>query len=64
VAGKNGLFRAGNDIHHVKAAPFRDVGRNLMKMNGSLERFPAKAGPGSDPGWGPIHVKKTRQLEI
>jgi hypothetical protein len=27
----------------------------------SLERFPAKACPGLDPGWIPVRVKKTRQ---
>jgi hypothetical protein len=26
-----------------------------------LERFPAKACPGRDPGWIPVRVKKTRQ---
>jgi hypothetical protein len=56
VAGKNGLFQAGYDVHHGKRAPFRDVGRDLMKMNGPLERFPAK--------WKPVRVKKTRQIKI
>jgi hypothetical protein len=28
-----------------------------------LERFPAKAGPGLDPGWVPVRVKKTRQTK-
>jgi hypothetical protein len=55
VAGKNGLFQAGYDVHHGKRAPFRDVGRDLMKMNGSQERFPAK--------WTPVRVKKTRQIK-
>jgi len=27
----------------------------------TLERFPAKACPGLDPGWIPVRVKKTRQ---
>src|SRR5712672_2799599 len=28
-----------------------------------LERFQAKACPGLDPGWGPVRVKKTRQIK-
>ena len=30
--------------------------------NGAPARFPAKAA-GSDPGWGPVGVKKTRQIK-
>ena len=29
----------------------------------ALERFPAKACPGLDPGWVPVRVKKTRQIK-
>ena len=28
--------------------------------NGAAGRFPAKARPGLDPGWGPVRVKKAR----
>ena len=28
--------------------------------NGAPARFPAKAGPGLDPGWGPVRARKTR----
>jgi hypothetical protein len=31
--------------------------------NGVPARLPAKACPGLDPGWGPVGVKKTRQLK-
>ncbi|MCK1514177.1 hypothetical protein IVB22_16725 [Bradyrhizobium sp. 190] len=31
--------------------------------NGVPARFPAKAGPGFDPGWGPVRVKKTRPIK-
>jgi hypothetical protein len=31
--------------------------------NGTPERFPAKAGLGLDAGWGPVRVKKTRQIK-
>jgi hypothetical protein len=30
---------------------------------GAPERFPAKACPGLDPGWGPVRVKKARQIK-
>ena len=31
--------------------------------NGAPARFPAKAGPGSDPGRAPVRVKKTRPIK-
>ncbi|WP_275185754.1 hypothetical protein [Bradyrhizobium sp. CSA112] len=31
--------------------------------NGAPMRFPAKASPGLDPGWGPVRVKETRQIK-
>ena len=31
--------------------------------NGAPTRFPAKAVPGLDPGWGPVGVKKTRPIK-
>jgi len=31
--------------------------------NGAQARFPAKAGPGLDPGWRPVGVKKTRHIK-
>src|SRR3954447_21207779 len=31
--------------------------------NGARLRFPAKAGPGVDPGWGPVGVRKTRPIK-
>jgi hypothetical protein len=31
--------------------------------NGAPMRFPAKAGPGLDPEWGPVRVKQTRHIE-
>jgi hypothetical protein len=55
VAGKNGLFQAGYDLHHGRRALFRNAGRDLMKMNGQA-RFPAKRKP--------VRVKKTRQIKI
>jgi hypothetical protein len=55
MAEKSGLFQAGYDMHHGKRTPFRDAGRDLMKMN-RQERFPAK--------WKPVRVKKTRQIKV
>src|SRR5215207_4901394 len=31
--------------------------------NGASMRFPAKAGPGLDPEWGPVRVKQTRHIK-
>ena len=31
--------------------------------NGASMRFPAKAGSGFDPGWGPVRAQKTRQIK-
>ena len=31
--------------------------------NGAPMRFPAKAGPGLDPEWGPVGVRKTRPIK-
>jgi hypothetical protein len=31
--------------------------------NGAPARFPAKAGPGPAPGWGPVGVRKTRHIK-
>ena len=31
--------------------------------NGAPERFPVKAGPGLDPGWGPVRARKTRHIK-
>ena len=31
--------------------------------NGAPARFPAKGGPGLDPGWEPVRVKKTRPIK-
>jgi hypothetical protein len=31
--------------------------------NGAPMRFPAKAGPGLDPEWGPVRVKQTRHIK-
>ena len=31
--------------------------------NGAPERFPAKACPGLDPGWGPVRARKTRHIK-
>jgi hypothetical protein len=31
--------------------------------NGAPARFPAKASPGLDPGWGPVRVKQTRHIK-
>jgi hypothetical protein len=31
--------------------------------NGAPMRFPAKTGPGLDPGWGPVGVRKTRHVK-
>jgi hypothetical protein len=31
--------------------------------NGAPMRFPAKAGPGLDPGWGPVGVRKMRHVK-
>ena len=31
--------------------------------NGAPMRFPAKAGPGPDPGWGAVGVRKTRPIK-
>jgi hypothetical protein len=31
--------------------------------NGAPMRFPAKAGSGFDPGWGPVRAQKTRQIK-
>ena len=39
----------------------RTAGRK--PSNGAQTRFPAKARPGLDPGWGPVGVKKTRQIK-
>jgi hypothetical protein len=38
------------------------MGRQPFQDEASLKRFPAKAGPGLDPGWKPVRVKKTRQI--
>lgn len=39
----------------------RAAGRK--SSNGAPVRFPAKAGPGVDPGWGAARVKNTRQIK-
>ena len=44
------VFRAGRQ--ETASAPRR-----------LLERFPAKACPGLDPGWRPVRVRKTRQIK-
>jgi hypothetical protein len=38
------------------------LARALLRF-GMSERFQAKACPGLDPGWRPVRVKKTRQIE-
>jgi len=49
----------GNAIlHHLDV---RAAGRK--PANGAQTRFPAKAGPGPDPGWRPVGVKKTRHIK-
>ena len=39
----------------------RTAGRK--PANGAPARFPAKASPALDPGWGPVRVKKTRPIK-
>jgi hypothetical protein len=53
---KNGFFGPEVTFIPEKRVRLRDFGRNLMEMNGRPERFPAK--------WGPVRVKKTRQIKI
>jgi hypothetical protein len=55
VAGKNGLFQAGYDVHHGKRALFRGCWTRFNEDE-RAQRFPAK--------WKPVRIKKTRQIKI
>lgn len=48
------------DVEERLKLDCRTVGRK--PANGALKRFPAKAGPGPDPGWKPARARKARQI--